>query len=83
MTVYERVHFRKSKFMCKVANSHTPSYINDLFTNRQINEEMPQLRSHTNASSSFVIPRPHKEIFRQSLSYSGPIIWNNLPNEVS
>ena len=25
-------------------------------------------------------PRPQKEMFKQNLIYSGPVIWNNLPD---
>ncbi len=53
MTVYERVYFRKSKFMFKVANSLTPSYISELFTIRQADDTMPLLRSHTKCSKQF------------------------------
>ena len=28
----------------------------------------------------FSTPRPHKEIFKQCFIYSGPVIWNNLPD---
>ena len=27
-----------------------------------------------------VVSRPYKEIFKQSITYSGPIIWNSLPS---
>ncbi len=79
MTIYERVYFRKSKLMFKVANSLTPSYIKEMFTIQQVNENIPTLRSQVNGIENFIIPRPYKEIFKQSLSYSGPVIWNNLP----
>ena len=76
-TIYDRVYLRKAKFMYKISKSKTPSYINEMFTFRQVNENTPITRSCTN--NNFLIPRPNKEIFKQSLTYSGPIIWNNLP----
>ena len=50
----------------------------DMFSLRPMNETVQSLRSVN--TSSFHISRPQKEIFKQSLIYSGPIIWNNLPD---
>ena len=77
LTVFERLFLRKSKFMFKVDRSETPPYINDMFNQRIFDENMPLLRSAI--SSNFIPPRPKKEIFKQSLIYSGPIVWNSLP----
>ena len=77
LTVFERLFLRKSKFMFKVDRSETPPYINDMFNHRIFDENMPLLRSAI--SSNFIPPRPKKEIFKQSLIYSGPIVWNSLP----
>ena len=77
LTVFERLFLRKSKFMFKVDRSETPPYINDMFNQRIFDENMPLLRSAI--SSNFIPPRPKKEIFKQSLIYSGPIEWNSLP----
>ena len=76
MNIYERIFLRKAKFMYKISKAITPSYI--FFSLRPINETIQSLRSVN--TSSFQIPRPQKEIFKQSLIYSGPIIWNNLPH---
>ena len=77
MTIYERIFFRKAKFMYKVSNSITPSYINDMFIRRTTNLA---LRSST--SINYIPPKPNKEIFKRSISYSGPLIWNSLPAEI-
>ena len=78
MNIYERIFMIKAKFMFKVSKAITPSYINDMFSLRPMNETVQSLRSVN--TSSFNIPRPQKEIFKQSLIFSGPIIWNNLPD---
>lgn len=75
--VYERVFLRKAKFMYKVANSITPSYINDMFQPRADVEDVPFLRSV--ASTNFIPPRPNRELFKQSMTYSGTLIWNSIP----
>ena len=80
LTIYERLFLRKSKFMFKVYKSETPLYINEMFNLRAVNENLPVLRS--SVSSNFTTPRPNREIFKQSITYSGPIVWNSLPSEL-
>ena len=62
--------------MFKVSKAITPSYISEMFSLRPMKETVQSLRSVN--TSTFHIPRPQKEIFKQSLIYSGPIIWTNL-----
>ena len=40
MSAAERVFFRKAKFMYKVSNGLTPVYINEMFTKRQVHENV-------------------------------------------
>ena len=80
LTIFDRVYLRKAKFMYKISKSKTPSYVNEMFTLRQVNENTTITRSCS--SNNFIIPKPNKEIFKQSLTYSGPIIWNNLPTNI-
>ncbi len=80
LTIFERIYLRKAKFMFKVCNSETPPYITEMFSHRTANDNLPVLRSET--SNNFILPRPNKEIFKQSIAYSGPIIWNSLPNQL-
>ena len=54
------------------------SYLNEMFSFRPFNETLQSLRS--TGALDFYTPRPQKEIFKQSLIYSGPVIWNNLPD---
>ena len=78
LTVYDRLYLRKAKFMHKVSLGECPAYISELFQERVPNENIPTLRS--TSGHSFITPRPYKEIFKQSITYSGPIIWNSLPS---
>lgn len=80
LTVFDRLYLRKAKFMYKVSRSETPQYVNELFHERILNEDAPVLRSAS--AHTFIAPRPNKEIFKQSITYSGPIIWNSLPNHL-
>ena len=49
-----------------------------MFSFRPFNEKLQSLRS--TGALDFFTPKPKKEIFKQSLIYSGPVIWNNLPD---
>ena len=80
LTIYGRLFLWKAKFMYKVSNSLTPVDINNLFNQRSHSETVPVLRSIT--SNNYIPPKPNKEVFKQSMSYSGPLIWNSLPNDL-
>ena len=78
LNIYERIFLRNAKFMFKVSKSVLPSYVNEIFSFQPFNETLQSLRS--TGALDFYTPRPQKEIFKQSLIYSGPVIWNNLPD---
>ena len=80
LNIYERIYLQKAKFMFKISKSLTPKYINEMFHLRPLNNTLQSLRS--SATINYVLPRPHKELFKQSLIYSGPLIWNNLPDDL-
>ena len=81
MTVHERMLLRKAKVMYIVSKGTAPQYVNALFEQRSIeNNSLPILRS--TASSNFMLPKPRIQLFRNSLSYSGPVLWNCLPQKV-
>ncbi|MCG7879038.1 MAG: reverse transcriptase family protein [Candidatus Thiodiazotropha endolucinida] len=77
LTIFDRLYLRKAKFMYKISIGEIPQYVNEMFQKKQINENEPQLRSAS--GQTFITPKPNKEIFKQSIAYSGPIIWNCLP----
>ena len=78
LNIYKRIFLRKAKFMFKSSKSVLPSYLNEMFSFRPFNETLQSLRS--TGALDFYSPRPQKEIFKQSLIYSGPVIWINLPD---
>ena len=80
LNIYDRVFLRKSKFMHNVANQITPSNINEMFQMRNQVDDMPFLRSVSH--NNFIPPKPKKEMFKRSMSYSGPLVWNSLPNDI-
>lgn len=80
LTIYERIFLRKAKFMFKVFIQETPLYIRNMFEPTVINNEARILRS--SSINNFVIPKPNKELFKLSMSYSGTLIWNILPEYI-
>ena len=80
LLIYDRLFLRKAKFMFKVYNEITPTYISkNLTLHNKVNDSVV-LRSTT--SGCFVPPKPRTEYFKQSMKYSGFLIWNSLPDEV-
>ena len=73
LSIYDRLFLRKAKFMFKVYNEITPTYISETFTLRNNVNDSVVLRSIT--SGCFVPPKPRTEYFKQSMKYSGCLIW--------
>ena len=61
-----------------IFKSVLPLFVNQMFSFRSFNETLHSLSS--TGALDFYTPRPQKEIFKQSLIYSGPVILNNLPD---
>ena len=64
--------------MYRVYNSLTPSYITDLF---QCNTHSHRNLRSTN-SLNLIIPMPNLELFKESVSYAGTVLWNSIPTEI-
>ena len=76
----ESLFLNKAKIMYRVDNNMIPSYVCDRFQRRSDSIINTTLRSVSN--ENFVIPKPTLSIFKESLSYSEAVIWNNIPYEV-
>ena len=66
--------------MFKVYHNMTPTYINENFNLRSNLNTSVNLRSMN--VGCFIPPKPHTECFKQSMRYSGCLIWNSLPDDV-
>ena len=75
----DRVNYRKAVMMYKALHDLSPTYISNKFTHTHSIHQI-NLRSLTD--TTLYIPQPKLEIFRKSLAYSGPKIWNTLPEFV-
>ena len=69
---------QKARFMYKVSAGTAPVYITDLFEQDYIVNS----RLRYSSSRNYKIPRPKLELFRGAMSYSGPAIWNTIPESI-
>ena len=76
----QSVFANKVNIMLRVANSLISQYGCDLFQRRLDHSLHASLRSVSR--QIFRIPNPNLSIFKDSISYLGPIIWNSIPNEI-
>ena len=77
----EIVFLNKAKIMYKIANNIAPMYLINLFQRRNASDDtISNLRSVANRK--FLIPKSKLNLFKNSLSYSGAIIWNSIPLEI-
>lgn len=77
----EIVFIHKAKIMYKISNNIAPVYLTDLFQLRgTVNtREDSQLFLRSVSNRNFVIPKPNINLFRNSFSYSGALVWNSIP----
>ena len=64
----------KGILMYKVWNRHVPDYMCNLFKRHETRYSTSRL--------NFNMPLPRIDIFKTSLSFSGPSFWNTLPSNV-
>ena len=65
--------------MYKSLHNLAPTFLGNIFTYTH-NVHNLDLRSASN--QTLYVPKPNLEIYRKSFSYSGPKIWNTLPELV-
>ena len=67
--------------MYKIANNAAPIYLTELFQMRgndsYLNNSHLNLRATSN--KNFLIPKPKISLFKNSLFYSGALVWNSIP----
>ena len=78
MTVYERLQYKTATLVFKSLTNMSPLYLSSKF--HTVLYQNRQLRSSTN--NLLYVPKPNLEIFRKSISYAGPKLWNSLPLEI-
>ena len=66
----------KAQLMFKILKGNAPSYLKSLFSVRTLDYDVRNNRSKLN------IPKPRTNYLKRSISYSGALLWNNLPQEI-
>ena len=75
----ERVIYRKAVLMYKSLNNLAPNYISNIFT---YTSSIHQVNLRSLTDSTLYVSKPNLEIYRKTLAYSGPKIWNTIPESV-
>ena len=67
---------QKANLMYKCVNNLVPAYLCNLFAPRTPNYYF------RNAKKKLILPKPRTDYLNRSFSYSGALLWNNLPEEM-
>ena len=62
--------------MFKAMNGLAPDYLQSLFPQRH---SVYKLRDSADSEGKLTLPKPSTNYLKCSLSYSGAMLWNNLP----
>ena len=68
-----RLMSNKGRFVHKIVSGRAPMYLS---TKLLINQ------SSRNSSRKLNVPIPRRDLFKTSLVYSGPVLWNSLPSKL-
>ena len=67
---------QKANLMYKCTNNLAPAYLCNLFALRITNYDL------RDAKGKLLLPKPRTDYLKCSFSYSGTLLWYNLPEEV-
>ena len=65
--------------MYKSLHNLAPPYLGNKFT---YTHDIHNLDLRSVRNQTLYVPRPNLELYRKSIAYSGPKIWNTLPESV-
>ena len=77
--VESRRNYFTATLMYKITHEIAPKRLIDSFTFTRDTHELSTRSSHNNMIQ---VPEPKLEIFKNSLKYQGPILWNSLPPQL-
>ena len=66
----KQLDLNKTLLVHKIYNNETPAYLADIIS------KAPNRYN----SKKLIVPQPKLDLFKSSLSFSGSILWNNLPS---
>ncbi len=79
MNVRQRRDYFTLVLVYKALHGLAPAYVNDLFT---FSRDIQTYSTRSTCTSQLHIPRVRKQVFKQSLQFNGPRLWNTLPEMV-
>ena len=80
LSIQNRLEYHKSVLMYKCINNSAPDYLCNLF-DMNTNSNVYSLRS--SAKGNLFVPRPNSNFMKRTFHYSGAILWNSLPPNLS
>ena len=72
----KRRQTQKALIIFKTIHKLAPKYLHQLFTPRRSEYNL------RNLEGKLALPKPHTNYLKRSFSYSGGLLWNNLPQEM-
>ena len=72
----KRRQTQKALIMFKTIHKLAPDYLHQLFTPRRAEYNL------RNLEGKLALPKPHTNYLKRSFSYSGALLWNNLPQKM-
>ena len=80
MPIQDFVQYRRSNLVYKAINNMLPDYMCNMFTH--VNTVHSRNTRFSANDNLYVPPRAKLSVFRKSLRYAGPQVWNTLPAEI-
>ena len=68
--------------MYNIYNNLAPSYLHEMFQMRNVNLDSTLSNLRSVANKHYILPQAKCNLFKGSLSFSGVLIWNNLPLDI-
>ena len=72
----KRCQTQKALMMFKSIQKLAPEYLSQLFTTRCVKYNLRNLKGKVD------LPKPHANYLKRSFSYTGALLWNNLPQQM-
>ncbi len=74
---------QKAKITYKIIKGLAPEYLHEMFhTQSDMLDGTLNVTLRSVTNEALFVPRPKIEQFKGSLSYSGAIIWNSIPQHI-
>lgn len=70
----KHLSYNKAVYMYKILHNQTPNYLRKLFKS--------STSKYTHHRHKLAFPKPRRDIYKTSISYSGVSVWNSLPDNL-